>query len=310
MVANTAEPRSVAAVAEATIWREIRVSAGDGLQLHARDYGPLDSERLPVVCLPGLSRNCRDFHDLAIFLSSHKSKPRRVVSMDFRGRGGSGWDGDWRRYAPLVELGDVLDLLVAARIDRACFVGTSRGGIVTMLLGAVRPTAIAAAILNDVGPEIDGRGLLRIKNMLAAARSPRTWEEAVNLLRDAYQGHFPGIGQEGWEDFARKTFDDRDGRPVRAFDPKLMKTLEAVDYNQPLPTMWPQFEGLANAPVMVIRGANSDILAADTLARMRERRPDLKVLEVADAGHAPMLVAQDELVAIAAFVAAADDRIR
>lgn len=308
MVAGTAEPGSVETVAEAAEWREMRISAGDGLQLHARDYGPRDSDRLPVVCLPGLTRNCRDFHDLAVFLSSHKSKPRRVVSMDFRGRGGSGWDGDWRRYAPLVELGDVLDLLVAAGIDRACFVGTSRGGMVTMLLAATRPTAIAAAVLNDVGPEIDGRGLLRIKNMLAATRAPRTWEEAATVLREAYEAHFPGIDDAGWEDFARKTYDDRDGKPARAFDPKLTKTLEAIDYNQPLPTMWPQFDGLANAPVMVIRGANSDILAADTLVRMRERRADLEVLEVADAGHAPMLVAQDELARIAAFVTAADDR--
>lgn len=308
MVASAAELEPGTSVPDTVTWRDIRFSAGDGLLLHARDYGPADSGRLPVVCLPGLTRNCRDFHDLAVFLSTHKSKPRRVVTMDFRGRGDSGWDSDWRRYAPLVELGDVLDLLVAARLDRACFVGTSRGGIVTMLLGAARPTAIAAAVLNDVGPEIDGRGLLRIKNMLAATRAPRSWDEATTVLREAYKPHFPGLDEAGWEDFARKTYDDRDGRPARAFDPKLIKALEAVDYNQPLPTMWPQFDGLANAPVLVVHGVNSDILDSGTVVRMQERRPDLEVLEVAEAGHAPMLTEPPELSRIAAFVAAADDR--
>ncbi|TCT11521.1 pimeloyl-ACP methyl ester carboxylesterase [Tepidamorphus gemmatus] len=297
-----------APVADVVAWRDITVSARDGLLLHARDYGPTGSDRLPVVCLPGLTRTCRDFHELAVHLSSATGRPRRVVTMDFRGRGASGWDRDWRRYAPLVEMEDVLDLLVAARIDRACFVGTSRGGIVAMLLGAARPTAIAAVVLNDVGPEIDGRGLLRIKNMLAATGAPRSWEDAVVGLRAAHAAHFPGIDAEGWEAFARKTYDDRNGRPVRAFDPKLTRTLEAIDYSQPLPTMWPQFDSLAHVPVMVVRGANSDILSRETVTRMQERRADLDVLEVADAGHAPMLVEPHILSRIAAFVAAADGR--
>lgn len=304
--AAAAEPDAPAPGAAA--WRDIMVSASDGLQLHARDYGPTQGDRLPVVCLPGLTRNCRDFHDLAACLSTGTAKPRRVVAMDFRGRGASGWDRDWRRYAPLVEMADVLDLLVAARIERACFVGTSRGGIVSMLLGAARPAAIAAVVLNDVGPEIDGRGLLRIKNMLAATRAPRSWEDAAIGLREAYAAHFPGIDAAGWEAFARKTYDDRAGRPVRAFDPKLTRTLEAIDYNQPLPTLWPQFDSLAHVPVMVVHGTNSDILSRETVIRMQARRADLEVLEVADAGHAPMLTEPHELSRIAAFIAAADDR--
>lgn len=289
-------------------WRDLNVTARDGLVLHTRDYGSPGGPHLPVVCLPGLTRNARDFHDLAVFLSTHKHRPRRVLAIDFRGRGGSGWDKDWRNYAPLTELGDVLDVLVAARIERACFVGTSRGGIVTMLMSAVRPTAIGAAVLNDVGPEIDGRGLLRIKNVLSATGAPSSWAEAAALLRQAYEAHFPAIDEAGWEDYARKTFDDRAGRPHRAFDPKIVKTLQSIDYNEPMQTLWPQFDGLANVPVLVLRGANSDILSAETLERMIARRPDLDIMVIDNAGHAPMLVDPAELARIAAFAAAADDR--
>ncbi|MEJ8573661.1 alpha/beta hydrolase [Microbaculum marinum] len=288
-------------------WRDVLVTAQDGLRIHVRDY-PGESRHLPVVCLPGLTRNGRDFHELARFLSTHKDRPRRVLAVDFRGRGGSGYDPNWKNYTPSTELADVLDVLTACRVDAACFVGTSRGGLVTMLMAAARPSALRAAILNDIGPEIEGRGLLRIKNLLSATRDPGSWEQATDTLRRAYEQQFPAVDDAGWASYTRKTFADRDGRPVRDFDPKLMKTLENVDFNQPLQTIWPQFDGLAKVPLMVVRGEHSDILSEKTLAGMTARRTNTEVVIAEGSGHAPMLTEPDILGRIAAFIAAAEDR--
>lgn len=303
--AALAEPSAEADGASAT-WRDIHVSVQDGLRLHARDYGERASPHLPVVCLPGLTRNARDFHELAAFLSTHRHRPRRVLAIDFRGRGASDYDWNWKNYTPFTEMADVLDVLTACGIEDACFVGTSRGGLVTMLLAAARPTTLKAVVLNDIGPEVDGRGLLRIKNVLSATRAPKNWEDATDLLKRAYESHFPAVDDAGWEAFARKTFADKDGRPVRDYDPKLIKTLQSIDYDQPLPTMWPQFDGFAGVPLMVLRGENSDILSEDTVQRMAERRPDLESVLVEGAGHAPMLTEPEILNRISAFINAAE----
>lgn len=289
-------------------WRDVYISAQDGLKLHARDYGARTGPHLPVVCLPGLTRNARDFHELAAFLATHRHRPRRVLSLDFRGRGGSAYDRSWKNYTPFTEMADVLDVLTAAGIEDACFVGTSRGGLVAMLLAAARPTALKAVILNDIGPVIDGRGLLRIKNVLSATRKPGSWAEATDMLKRAYETHFPAVDAAGWEVFARKTFADKDGKPAIDYDPKLTKTLQTIDFDQPMPTMWPQFDGLSGIPLMVLRGANSDILSEDTVARMAERRPDMENVQVDGAGHAPMLTETAILNRISAFITTAEDQ--
>lgn len=289
-------------------WQDVFVTAQDGLRLHAREYGERTSPHLPVVCLPGLTRNARDFHELAMFLSAHRHRPRRVLALDFRGRGGSAYDRNWKNYTPLVEMSDVMNVLAARGIEEAAFVGTSRGGLVTMLLAAARPTLLRAVVFNDIGPAIDGRGLLRIKNILSGTRVPATWADAKDGLRRAYEGHFPAIDDAGWDLFARRTYADRDGKPHRDFDAKLLKTLANIDFNQPLATLWPQFDGLAGVPVMVVRGENSDILSTETLEDMRSRRPDLDEITVAGAGHAPMLVEPAVLNRISAFITGAEDR--
>ncbi|MCT8973000.1 alpha/beta fold hydrolase [Microbaculum marinisediminis] len=308
-MADTAGAETLAETSEASAeWRDVSVTARDGLRLHLREYGARTSPHLPVVCLPGLTRNTRDFHELAVFLSTHKHRPRRVVAMDFRGRGGSGYDRNWKNYSPMVEMADVLDVLVARGIEAAAFVGTSRGGLVTMLLAAARPTVLKAVVLNDIGPAIEGRGLLRIKNVLAGTNVPATWDQAVDGLKRAYEAHFPALDDAAWDLFARRTYAEKDGRPMRDFDPKLMKTLANIDFNQPLPTMWPQFDGLAHIPVMVVRGDHSDILSAETAERMRDRHPDLDLLTVDGAGHAPLLFEPAVLNRISAFVTSAEDR--
>jgi pimeloyl-ACP methyl ester carboxylesterase len=267
-------------------YRDLFVSASDGLRLYARDYGPLVSSATPVVCLPGLSRNSTDFHDLAQALSQGQM-PRRVICPDYRGRGRSEWDQDWRNYDVRVELNDTLQVLTAAGIENAIFVGTSRGGLIIMALGAVRPTLLRGAVLNDVGPVIDAKGLIRIKGYIGQLPKPRSFQEAGQILKLMSDTQFPRNSQEQWERIARGTWREQDGQLVPTYDPALMKTLETIDLEAPLPTLWPFFEGLKSIPVMVLRGANSDLLAATTVEEMKQRHSRLSAVTVPDQGHAP-----------------------
>ncbi len=278
------------------------VTSSDGLKLHARLYGGPVSGRLPVLCLPGLSRNAGDFDVVARSLSGE----RLVVAVDYRGRGLSDHDPNWQNYALPVELDDLLAVTTALGIERAVFLGTSRGGLLTMLTTAARPTLIAGAILNDIGPVIDGAGLARIKSYLGRLPGPANWDEAVALLKTISQSRFPALTEEDWRRQAGSIWMEKGGKPVAAFDPALAKTLEAVSFDQPLPTLWPQFDGLGAVPVMVVRGANSDILSEATVAAMAQRRPDLDILTVPGQGHAPLLTDATSITRIHAFVRRCD----
>jgi len=268
-------------------FRDLFVSAADGLGLYARDYGPEIGDALPVVCLPGLARTSEDFHELAVALSEDEARPRRVLALDHRGRGRSDWDKDWRNYDVRMELNDTLQVLIAAGIDGAVFVGTSRGGLITMALGAIRPTLLRGAVLNDVGPVIEGKGLVRIRGYVGKLPQPRTMQEAGQILKRMSDAQFPRFTDEQWERLARGTWHEKDGRLALRYDPSLMKTLEAIDLEMPLPVLWPLFEGLAPIPVLAIRGGNSDLLSAETLRLMQEKHPRLKAITVPDQGHAP-----------------------
>jgi pimeloyl-ACP methyl ester carboxylesterase len=271
------------------LYRDLFVSAADGLRLYARDYGPEMSDALPVVCLPGLARTSGDFEELAEALSRDAVKPRRVLSLDYRGRGRSNRDKNWRNYDVRIELDDTLQVLTVAGIDKAVFVGTSRGGLITMALSAVRPTLLAGAVLNDVGPVIDGQGLARIRSYVGKLPAPRTIKEAGQMLKQMSDAQFPGFTEAQWEKLAHGTWREDNGRLLLNYDPNLMKTLEAIDLESPLPILWPLFGGLTPFPVLAIRGANSDLLGEDTLRLMQERHPRLKAITVPDQGHAPSI---------------------
>lgn len=270
-------------------YRDLFVSAADGLRLYTRDYDPGTASAVPVVCLSGLTRSSEDFHELALALSRDESRPRRVLSLDYRGRGRSDWDKDWRNYDVKVELNDVLQVLTAAGIGKAIFVGTSRGGLITMALSAVRPTLIAGAVLNDIGPVIEARGLMRIRGYVGKLPTPRTMQEAVQILRQVSGTEFPALTEEQWQALVRVTWRESDGQLVLNYDPSLMRTLEAADPEAPLPDLWPLFEGLKPFPVLVIRGEHSDLLSAETVQAMRERHPRLTAMTVPGQGHAPAL---------------------
>jgi pimeloyl-ACP methyl ester carboxylesterase len=278
------------------------VTATDGLKLHARVYGKPVPGRLPLLCLAGLSRNSGDFDVLARALMAD----RQVIAPDYRGRGLSEWDAKWENYAVPIELGDVLALTTVLGVEKAVFLGTSRGGIITMLTSAARPNLIGGAILNDIGPVIEGTGLARIKSYLGKLPEPRSLDEAVALLKSIGASKFPGLTDEDWRGQAASIWTETDGRVVAAFDPALTRTLEQVSFDQPLPTLWPQFDGLAAIPLMVIRGEHSDILTAATVDAMAARRPDLDILTVPGQGHAPLLTDAPSITRIRAFAARCD----
>lgn len=281
------------------------VSAPDGLRLHVRLYGKR-GRALPIVCLPGLTRNGADFHEVATVLTADPAQPRLVITIDSRGRGLSGYDPNPANYSFPVELADVLAVITALEVGPAIFLGTSRGGILTMLLGAARPAAMAGAILNDIGPVIESKGLVRIKGYVGKLPLPRDFAEGAEILRRLGDAQFPNLQPESWMRQAKQLWRGDNGMLTLAYDPKLSKTLENVDLERPLSPLWAQFDSLARVPLMIVHGANSDILSATTVDALRERRLDIDVLEVPNQGHAPLLAEPDVIARIAAFVTLCD----
>lgn len=285
------------------------VSAPDGLRLHVRVHGPKDGSRdngrFPVVCLPGLSRNGNDFDALAEVLSLAPGTPRRVLAIDLRGRGLSEYDSNPANYSLPVELGDVLAVLTALEAEPAIFVGTSRGGILTMLLAALRPAAIAGAVLNDIGPVIENKGVMRIKGYVGKLPQPKNIEEGAEILRRLFSAQFTRFTPDDWLDQARRNWWIRDGELVASYDPALSKTLAESDLERPLPALWAQFDALPDVPLMVIRGEHSDILSAKTVDAMKARRPAIATIEIEGEGHPPQLDG-DLIARIAAFAEQCD----
>jgi pimeloyl-ACP methyl ester carboxylesterase len=280
------------------------VTAQDGLKLHVREYGTRATARLPVVCLPGLSRNSADFHVLATEL--RRDRERRVLALDYRGRGRSDYDPNPTNYNPAVEDGDVIAVLTALGVGPAVFVSTSRGGILTMLLATLRPSAIAGAVLNDIGPVIEPPGLLRIKGYVGKLPKVNSFEQAADTLQSLFASQFPTLTQKEWLAEARRSFKQVNGRLQPTYDAALARALQGVAPDGVLPPMWNQFDALTGVPLMVIRGERSDILSAETVQAMRARRADMQVLEVPNQGHPPSLEAAATIGRIAAFIAACE----
>lgn len=282
----------------------------DGLQLHGRDIAPTrDAGRPPVVCLAGLTRSAADFERLARALADHPAAPRRVVALDYRGRGGSQWDRDGSGYTLATERDDILAALARCEIAHAHFVGTSRGGLHIMALAASEHASIIrAAVLNDIGPRLEADGLARIKGYVGQMVRPASLDEAVKLLKIGAGQHFDALSPDEWRVFATTTFGEDESDLHLRYDPALARTLDAFDLTKPLPESWDAFDALRPRPVLTIRGTRSDLLSDQTLAEMAGRWPASQALRVAGQGHAPLLADAATIDAVASFLARADDQ--
>jgi pimeloyl-ACP methyl ester carboxylesterase len=280
--------------------------AQDDLSIYVRKYGGDNLTRRPLLCLAGLTRNGRDFHSLATALASHPVEARNVYCLDYRGRGRSQWDKDWHNYSPYTEMQDVMSFLALRGLANIAILGTSRGGIISLMLAVERPAAIGCAVLNDIGPAIETAGLARIMGYAGKTPVPRDWNEAVGYVREMFKRQFTALSDEEWEAFTRQLFNEESGRPAAAYDPKVGKALAEVDIAKPVPTMWEHFDTLLKVPVMVLRGENSDILSAATVQNMQERHRQLTPVLIRNEGHAPLLNDRFSQRLIADFLAGAD----
>lgn len=267
----------------------------DGLRLHYRDY-PGDSGKPPLLCLSGLTRNGRDFEAFA-----ERYSPRfRVLAPDFRGRGLSDRDPQPMRYNPLTYVGDVLQLLDQLGVARAVFVGTSLGGIVTMLVAASAPHRVAGAILNDVGPELSEVGLERIRNYVGKGVFA-DWDEAARGLAANNRNVPAAFTHEDWVKMAHRTCREEGGKVVFDYDPAIAVPFAAVAA-APAVDMWPLFHAVAQHSLLVLRGEVSDLLSVEAFARMKQAAPDARFVIVPGVGHAPMLDEPAAVVAIDIFL--------
>jgi len=265
----------------------------DGLRLFARVYPAPGAAAPTVVCLHGLMRTGRDFADLA----AHLAARYRVIVPDVRGRGLSARDPNFNNYQIPVYVRDVLRLLAGLGAARVTLIGTSMGGLMAMVLAAAQPAAVAAIVLNDVGPEVDRGGLERIRGYAGKAPPVRDWAGAVAQVRAVYGAALPGLSEARLEKLARASYrEDERGVPQPDADPLIAEPLK--DTAKAAPDLWPLWGAIAPVPMLAIRGAESDILSAATLARMQREKPDLATLTVADRGHAPLL---DEPVCVRAI---------
>lgn len=267
-------------------FQELSLRVRDGVRLYARHYPAERSHRTPVLCLAGLTRNSRDFHDLASFLSKGP-EGRAVYTLDYRGRGKSDWDRNWKNYAVPIEALDVIDFLAFAELKEVAIVGTSRGGLVTMIMASLQPSSVSSVVLNDIGPVIERDGLMRIAGYVGRIPLPRDWREARDVVRDVNKRTFPGLSDEIWDEIAHQWYNEKRGKPSPGYDPQLKNALSVLD--GPVPELWAQFESLTRVPVLVIRGQNTDLLSETTIDRMAQRHARLERHTVPHQGHAPFL---------------------
>ena len=258
----------------------------DGLTLYARDYPGPDHRAGCVLLMHGLTRNSRDFDVLADRLSVHF----RVLVPEQRGRGRSEWDSQPDRYGIPTYVNDMFELLEAVGEDHVAAVGTSMGGLMAMVMNAMRPGVFTHVVLNDIGPELSKEGLDRIGGYVGQGGIISTWEEAVAYNRAINAVAFPSLSDQQWGEFTRQLFGERNGGPFLDYDPAISQAVRSDEGSALPPDLWSVYAQLESQPLMLIRGAISDLLDTDIKDRMIHSVPDLLYLEVADVGHAPMLI--------------------
>ena len=289
-------------------FRDVFCQSADGLKLHAKTIGPGSSSALPVLCLPGLTRTADDFDDIAQALALDPAAPRRVVSVDYRGRGLSDNESDPAKYTVPIEMGDVLAIAASLNISRAIVLGTSRGGLISMALAATQPQLLAGVIMNDIGPALEMDGLMKIKGYIADPPPRKTWEDAAHGLKSLFGTVFPSLTDAEWMAWARRAFREKpDGSGLeRTYDLRLAQGFANLDPANPLPPIWELFDKLAGIPLMLVHGGLSDLLSPKGVKDMQLRRPDIDLVEVPDQGHAPLLADKPTIDRIKSFCVRCD----
>lgn len=267
-------------------WTDGHWTSKDGLRLHYRDYGPVDGGgRPPIICIPGLTRNARDFAAVADRLVDRW----RLLCVELRGRGESERAKDPMSYVPATYLEDLEALIEQAGLERFILFGTSLGGIMSMLITATQPGKVAGLLLNDIGPAIDPAGLVRIRNYVGKGSSYPTWLHAARGLAEIHQPAYPDYGLDDWLDMAKRLFKlTAAGRIVADYDASIAEPFR-VPGNEAPGDLWPLAEAMKPIPSLLVRGAISDILSAETADRMVATLPLLERIDIARVGHAPTL---------------------
>lgn len=276
-------------------WLDGFWESADGLKLHYRDYAGGADGRPVILCLPGLTRNARDFEPVAASLAG----AWRVIACNFRGRGDSDYARDTSTYVPATYAADTAALIEHLGLDRVVTIGTSLGGIVSVLLACAMPQRIAGMVINDIGPVIEPAGLARIRDYVGQGRSFPTWMHAGRYLQDTMGAAFPDYRIAEWLRLAKRLMMvGNSGRIVLDYDMRIAEPFSAAPVDAPAGDLWPAFHALPPVPRLVLRGALSDILSAETLVRMADEIAGLDVLTIERTGHAPTL---DEPAAQAAI---------
>lgn len=283
-------------------WSDHYWWSSDGVRLHARVYaGPPESAKAPpILCMPGLARNARDFEGLA----PHVARDRRVIVIEFRGRGESAFAKDPLTYVPLTYVQDVVALLDELGIDRFATIGTSLGGLVSMLMAATLPGRLVGAVLNDVGPELEAAGLERIRDYIGAGGSQPTWIHAARAFSELNAAIYPGYGIHDWLRLTKRTHRlTAEGRIVTDYDKQIAAPLRVPGGADAGIDLWPAYRALGDVPLLILRGELSDILARPAGERMAAELPRARLVEVPGVGHAPTMDEPEARAAIDAWVA-------
>lgn len=280
-----------------TQYEDIYYQSVDGLTLYARDYNRAPAGAPTVICIPGLTRNSRDFE----FIAEHIADQYRVLCVELRGRGKSNYDPTFENYNPGTYVKDIIALLDQLKLDQAILLGTSLGGIISMLMSTLAPDRVQAVIMNDIGPVVDKTGLDRIQSYVGKSPPVKTWADAVAQIKQTGVDAFPDYNEDDWLAMAHKLFaEDATGTPVLDYDPNISKPFSSS--NEDSGDMWGLYEAVQQKPTLLIRGALSDILGKDTFDEMRDRHTSAQSVELANIGHAPMLDEPEAVSAIDTFL--------
>jgi len=279
-------------------YKHIWFQSHDGLKLYARDY-PTDKPLGTIICIPGLTRNSADFS----LLCEHLSQQYRVIAVDLRGRGQSAYDPNPNNYFPGIYAEDIMTLLDELQLSSVVLIGTSLGGLVSMLVAAQRPNRVSAVIMNDIGPEANQSGLDRIKSYVCNTTPVANWEEAINKTQQVQSREYPDFERVDWERFTRNIYNENSqGTPELNYDPAIALLLEQAQDNAVPPDLWPVFEAIRSTPLLVFRGELSDILSVDCVEKMLTIHQQMDYKEVSRRGHTPLLSESESLDSIDNFL--------